>query len=349
MEKGGDPLHRLAPICFEAAELNDLRADERREWWLANGTRRLCRRHGRAKPDAALPRAADRADRSAARPRAGPDQGGRDAAIVGTERYPLFTNRWGGGAVDPEGYKLARELPSRRHDPVWRFRCGEAVVEHRIWMEQGADTVYLAWRLESDVADAALAVTFLANGRDHHGDTWEAGFNPDIAADGVDLTVTVPGRFALRIAGTGGEIDAAPRLVRQFRPAGRARARSQRPRLASACRRWSLAASSPGFGPGYAASLDPDRCRPISTPRSPGAAPRTGRCWSEAIAADPHLRGGAGLGPAAGACRRPLPHRPAAARRAGGAVGHRRLSVVRRLGPRHDDLAAGTVPRGRAF
>jgi len=80
------------------------------------------------------------------------------------------------------------------------------VVEQRVWLEPGADTVYAAWKLEG-AGDAWLGVSFLANGRDHHGETWPPGFNPEIAADGANLAIAVPGRFTLRIAGTGGHIE----------------------------------------------------------------------------------------------------------------------------------------------
>jgi predicted glycogen debranching enzyme len=203
-----DPLDRLAPIRFEAAELGDLLADERHEWWLANG------RGGYAGGTVAL--SLTRRYHGLLVAPVDPPLGRvliltkADATLhLGAARYPLFTNRWGGGAIDPEGYKSLDSFHLDGTTPVWRFRCGEAIVEHRIWAEPGADTVYLAWRLEGEVGDAALAVTFLANGRDHHSDTWEAGFDPEITGDGANLTVAMPGRFTLRVAGTGGEI--APR------------------------------------------------------------------------------------------------------------------------------------------
>jgi len=206
MAAGGDPLDRLAPIRLEGSELRDLAAAESREWWLADGrggyaggtvAQSLTRRyHGLlvAPVDPPLGRVLVLTK--------------ADATLhLGDARYPLFTNRWGGGAIEPEGYKLLDSFHLDGTVPVWRFSCGGAVVEHRIWMEPGADTVYLGWRLEGEAADASLAVTLLANGRDHHGDTWEPGFDPAIDADGASLTVTVPGRFALRIAGTGGHIE----------------------------------------------------------------------------------------------------------------------------------------------
>jgi predicted glycogen debranching enzyme len=199
------PSARLGPIDFGPETLGDLAAAERHEWWLANGrgayaggtvalslTRRY---HGLlvAPVDPPLGRVLvlTKADATLS---------------FGDARYPLFTNRWGGGAIDPEGYKLLDSFHLDGTIPVWRFRCGAAIVEHRIWLEPGADTVHLAWKLEGEGA-ASLAVSFLANGRDHHGDTWPPGFNPDIAADGANLTVAVPDRFTLRIAGTGGRIE----------------------------------------------------------------------------------------------------------------------------------------------
>ena len=200
-----DPLARLAPIGFGPETLGDLAAAERREWWLANGrggyaagttalslTRRY---HGLlvAPVDPPLGRAVVLAKADA-------------TLTVGGQSYPLFTNRWSGGTVAPEGYRGLAEFQLDGTVPTWRFRCGEAVVEHRIWLEPGADTVYVAWKLEG-AGDAWLGVAFLANGRDHHGETWPPGFNPEISADGANLSVAAPGRFTLRIAGSAGHVE----------------------------------------------------------------------------------------------------------------------------------------------
>ena len=202
---GGDPLDRLAPIRFTSAELGNLAAPERREWWLADG--RGCYAGGTAA--LSLTRRYHALLVSPVDPPLGRVLvlAKADATLrLGEARYPLFTNRWGGGAIDPCGYRLIESFHLDGTTPVWRFVCGAARVEHRIWLEPGASTVYLAWRLEGEAADeAALDVTFLANGRDHHGDTWEPGFDPAIAADGASLRIAVP-RFTLRIAGTGGRI-----------------------------------------------------------------------------------------------------------------------------------------------
>jgi 4-alpha-glucanotransferase len=210
MGGGGDhPLpalpHRgggLRPIRLGRDICNDLEAAERREWWLANGrggyaggtvagslTRRY---HGLliAPIDPPLGRVLvlTKADAT---------------ATIGGRTYPLFTNRWASGSIAPDGYRLIEEFALDHTIPCWRFRCGDHVIEQRIWMEPGADTVYAAWRCD---APAALSIALLANGRDHHGDTWPDGFQPKIAADGARLTVAVPGRFALTILANRGAV-----------------------------------------------------------------------------------------------------------------------------------------------
>jgi predicted glycogen debranching enzyme len=204
-----DPLARLAPIAFGPEIAGDLGAAERREWWLANG------RGGYAAGTAAL--SLTRRYHGLLVAPVDPPLGRcvvltkADATLtLDGKSYPLFTNRWGGGTVAPEGYRGIAEFRLDGTVPTWRFRCGDATVEHRIWLEPGGDTVYVAWKLEAAGAatgEAWLGVTLLANGRDHHGETWEPGFNPEVAADGATLTVAVPGRFTLHIAGTGGHVE----------------------------------------------------------------------------------------------------------------------------------------------
>ena len=141
-----------------------------------------------------------------------------DATLEAEGRlYPLFTNRWASGAVAPQGHLLLESFHLDGTVPVWRFRCDGRVVEHRIWMEAGADTVYTAWRLDdSDAAPAELRVTLLANARDHHGESWPAGFAPELRAEDAALRVAVPGRFTLAIRASGGSIASAAGWYKDF-------------------------------------------------------------------------------------------------------------------------------------
>src|SRR5205085_3266265 len=108
----------------------------------------------------------------------------------------------------PKGIARSRASSSTGRSPVWQFAVGDCRIEQRIWMEPGAHTTYIGWRLlaapASDVPH--LSVALLVNGRDHHGETWAPGFAPEIAvADGA-LTARVQDRFALCIQAPGGAI-----------------------------------------------------------------------------------------------------------------------------------------------
>ncbi len=186
-------------IHFGREVCNDLEQAERREWWLANGlggyasgtvANTLTRRYhgllvaalqpplGRtllfAKADAAL--------------------------IAGANRHPLHSNRWAGGALEPRGHM---HLESFRLDgamPVWRYAVGDIRLEARIWMEHGANTTCLAWRLLSEHDESRrprLAVRLLVNARDHHAQTPAGAFDPVIAHTENELRVNLPGSPAL--------------------------------------------------------------------------------------------------------------------------------------------------------
>ncbi len=187
-----DLVHFGREIC------GDLEQAERREWWLSNGlgayacgtiAGSLTRRYhgllvapvnpplGRflvfAKTDATL--------------------------IDGEHEWPLFTNRWGGGAVAPQGYRHIESFRLDGRMPVWRFAAGDAIVEQRIWMEPGAHTTGVAWSIEpvlpGDRRVRPLCVKLLVNARDHHGNAKPWDFNPIIEFERNRLKISHPNWF----------------------------------------------------------------------------------------------------------------------------------------------------------
>src|SRR5438874_1028135 len=124
----------------------DLTQAERREWWLANGlggyaagtiagtlTRRY---HGLLVAPVNPPLGRHLVLAKA------------DATLsAGSRAWHLFTNRWSGGAIDPFGYFNIESFELDGRMPVWRYACGQLIIEHRIWMEYGEHTTYSAWRL----------------------------------------------------------------------------------------------------------------------------------------------------------------------------------------------------------
>ena len=181
-----------AMIRLGRAICGDLQQAERREWWIANGlggyaggtvagslTRRyhglliapveppLGRRLVWAKADAEL--------------------------IDGEQSWPLFTNRWGSGAVNPAGHVHLESFHLDGAIPVWLFANGLIRIEGRVWLEPGANTTYVAWRLLPSPGlgwrTLALCVRLMVNDRDHHGQTTAGDIEPQLESDGAELRV----------------------------------------------------------------------------------------------------------------------------------------------------------------
>jgi 4-alpha-glucanotransferase len=191
-------------IRFGREVCGDLAQAERREWWLANGrgayaagtvagtlTRRY---HGLlvapVRPPLGRVLVVAKADAT--------------LRIEGRE-VPLFSNRWAGGTVDPTGHLHIESFELDGRMPVWRYRIGAVTVEMRLWMEPGADTTYVAYRLEGSATPMNLSVRLLVNARDHHGTTRAGDFDPKIECDARGLGVSVPDQFRLRVLARHGE------------------------------------------------------------------------------------------------------------------------------------------------
>jgi predicted glycogen debranching enzyme len=105
--------------------------------------------------------------------------------------YPLFANRWFNGVEEPDGHKYLECFHLEGTTPVWTFAFGDGLLEKRVWMQPGANTTYVQYRLLRAVAGpVALEMKAMANYRDYHATT--------IAAD-CPLAVTAV-TAGLRIA-----------------------------------------------------------------------------------------------------------------------------------------------------
>ena len=173
-------------IRFGREICGDLTQAERREWWLANGrgayaagnvagtlTRSY---HGLLIAPLVPPLGRYLVVAKA------------DAVLTdGVRDWPIFSNRWSDGVIDPHGYVHIESFHLDGRMPVWRYAMDDVRLEMRIWMEPGADTTYVAYRLESGLPVSArawsLRVRLLANARDHHGVTRSGDFQPVISLD----------------------------------------------------------------------------------------------------------------------------------------------------------------------
>ena len=94
--------------------------------------------------------------------------------------YPLHTNRWASGTIAPDGY---RQLQSFRLDgtvPVWIYGCADALIEKRVWMQQGDNTTYIRYKMLRGSLPLSLNLKALVNYRDRHSTTQSQNLNFDI-------------------------------------------------------------------------------------------------------------------------------------------------------------------------
>jgi predicted glycogen debranching enzyme len=103
--------------------------------------------------------------------------------------YALHTDRWADGAVVPQGHQLIERFFLEGMIPVWRFALGDALIEKRVWMEQGANTTYIRYTLKRATQPMVFMAKALVNYRNHHGSTqghdWQMRVEPK--AEGVQI------------------------------------------------------------------------------------------------------------------------------------------------------------------
>ena len=87
------------------------------------------------------------------------------------QTYPLGTNRWQGGAVDPQGYRYLERFRLEGSTPVWTFALADALLEKRVWMQAGVNTTYVRYELARGSGAVELKLKALVNYCDFHSRT----------------------------------------------------------------------------------------------------------------------------------------------------------------------------------
>jgi predicted glycogen debranching enzyme len=140
-----------------------------------------------------------------------------ETVAYGTEEFALASARWASGAVDPAGYRLIERFRLDGTTPVWTYAIADALVEKRVWMEPGANTTYVRWRLIRGSAAAALTVKLLVNYRDYHATTHAAGWHMNVArVDGGLRVAAFDGARPLLLLAAGAEVEPAHEWYRDF-------------------------------------------------------------------------------------------------------------------------------------
>lgn len=193
-------------------------------------------------------------------------------------RFPLCGNRWPDGVIDPPGYLHLESFRLDGRMPEWTYAFGDLRLIHRVWLEPGTATVYLAYRAEwpaGQARAATLSLKLLVNARDHHGNAEPGRFNPVIEPDGTEgLAVHNPPEsgsapYRLRFTARGGTFRPDHAWVENFDlPVERSRGLPDRDhhlcvgecRLELANGEWSGLAASLGDGASPAVGEAMRRC-----------------------------------------------------------------------------------------
>lgn len=109
--------------------------------------------------------------------------------VRGSERLPLSTNVYGGGALHPDARP---SIVSFRHDPWPRWVFAPApnlIVVHELFMPRGRSAVVLSWRLVTPQTDCRLEVRPFLSCRDPHALHHEnPNFDFDSKVQGTSVT-----------------------------------------------------------------------------------------------------------------------------------------------------------------
>ncbi|GFE69954.1 amylo-alpha-1,6-glucosidase [Chroococcus sp. FPU101] len=116
-----------------------------------------------------------------------------ETVSYGEHTYSLSTNRWKDDTVEPHGYRLMEDFSLDGTIPVWRYACADAIIEKRIWMQQGANTTYIQYKLHRATQPLKISLKALVNYRDYHGNThgngWQMNVEPVI--QGIRVTANL--------------------------------------------------------------------------------------------------------------------------------------------------------------
>jgi predicted glycogen debranching enzyme len=131
-----------------------------------------------------------------------------ETLAYGGVTWELGANRWQSGAVAPEGHRFIECFRLESGGPVWTYACADALLEKRVWMEQGANTTYVQYRLLRGFDPAGLAIKAFVNYRDYHATTQADGWRMQVEAAPGGLVVTAfDGARQLRLMADGARAE----------------------------------------------------------------------------------------------------------------------------------------------
>jgi predicted glycogen debranching enzyme len=107
-----------------------------------------------------------------------------------TTTYPIFVNRWSDGTLEPRGDRFIERFRLEAGVAVWTFAVEDALLEKRVWMEDGANATWVRYTLARASAPLSLELKALVNYRDFNALTRAGDWRMDVAAIEGGVRVT---------------------------------------------------------------------------------------------------------------------------------------------------------------
>jgi predicted glycogen debranching enzyme len=111
-------------------------------------------------------------------------------ARLGADLFPLTTNEYIDGTINPHGYHNLESFGLEGTIPVFTWAVADALVEQRVWMAHGQNTTYVTYTLVRASRPIALEVIPLCTYREMHGTTDVRGWMPETNSVDDGLYVT---------------------------------------------------------------------------------------------------------------------------------------------------------------
>ena len=105
-----------------------------------------------------------------------------EVATYDGERYELSCDRWADGTIAPHGYRYIERFSLDGTIPTWQYAFEDALLIKQIWMEQGANTTFVRYRLQRGSVPVQLRLKALVNYRNHHHSTYSQAWDMQLEA-----------------------------------------------------------------------------------------------------------------------------------------------------------------------
>ncbi|MEH2137686.1 amylo-alpha-1,6-glucosidase [Nostoc sp.] len=133
-----------------------------------------------------------------------------ETVLYDNRSYSLDTNRWADGTVSPHGYQNIERFSLEGTIPLWRFAVADALLEKRVWMQQGVNTTYVQYTLRRATQPLKLTLKAMVNYRDYHSDTQSNGWKMSVEEVEQGICVTAyPGAVPVYLLSDGGSASVA--------------------------------------------------------------------------------------------------------------------------------------------